>query len=181
LIVKRLKCPSCPGLSKRTAIILLVVFIIAAVCISLVVVLNSNWFKIWLGGKAVEADVQIVSVRLTDISMTTAMVEVSVCVQNTNPIGATLDKIEYVIYFEKDDEWVQLGRGDRGDDIQIKAGDSTCFDVENKIDVLSAIVALYQAYKQDGSVNVKVSGTTWLKIWPVTVDIPFERIERVGF
>ena len=179
--MKRLKCPPCPRLSRRTAIILLIVFIIAAICVSLVVVLNSNWFKIWLGQKAVEADVQVVSVRLKDISMTTAMVEVSVCVKNTNPIGATLDKIEYVIYFEKDDEWVQLGRAEREEDIPIKAGDSTCFEVENKIDVLSAIVALYQAYKQDGLVNMKVSGTTWLKIWPVTVDIPFERIERVEF
>lgn len=181
-MVKRLKYPSCPRLSRRTALTLLIVgLIVVAICVSLVVVLNSNWFKIWLGGKAVEADVQIVNVRLKDISMTTAMVEVTVCVQNTNPIGATLDKIEYVIYFEKDDEWVQLGRGDREDDIQIKAGDSTCFEVENKIDVLSAIAAMYQAYRQDGSVNMKVSGTTWLKIWPVTVDIPFERIEKVGF
>lgn len=179
--MKRLKYPPCPRLSKRTAIILLIVFIIAAICVSLVVVLNSNWFKIWLGQRAVEADIQVVSVRLKDISMTTAMVEVSVCVENTNPIGATLDKIEYVIYFEKDGEWVQLGRAEREEDIPIKAGESACFELENKIDVLSAIVALYQAYKQDGSVNMKVSGTTWLKIWPVTVDIPFERIESVGF
>jgi hypothetical protein len=179
--VKRLKCPSCPGLSRRTAITLFIVgFIIVAICVSLVVVLNSNWFKIWLGQKAVEADIQVVDMQLKDISMTTAMLEVSVCVENTNPIGATLDRIEYVIYFEKDGEWVQLGRAERDEDIPIKAGDSTCFELENKIDVLSAIVALYQAYKQDGSVNMKVSGTTWLKIWPVTVDIPFERIESVG-
>lgn len=179
--MKRLKCPSCPRLSKRTAIILLVVFIIVAICVSLVMVLNSNWFTIWLGQKAVEADIEVVSVRLTDISMTTAMVEVSVCVENTNPIGATLDKIEYVVYFEKDGEWVQLGRAERDEDIFIKAGESTCFELENRIDVLSAIVALYQAYKQGGSVDMKVSGTTWVKIWPVTVDIPFERIESVGF
>jgi len=179
--VKRLKCPSCPRLSRRTAIILLVVFIVAAICVSLVVVLNSDWFKIWLGQRAVEADIEVVSVQLKDINMTTVMVEVSVCVENTNPIGATLDKIEYVIYFEREGEWIQLGRAERDEDIPIKAGESACFELENKIDVLSAIVALYQAYKQDGSVDMKVSGTTWLKIWPVTVDIPFERIESVGF
>lgn len=176
-----MKCPPCPGLSRRTAIILLIVFIIAAVCVSLAVVLNSDWFKIWLGQRAVEADIEVVSVQLKDVSMTTAMVEVEVCAENTNPIGATLDKIEYVIYFEKDGEWVQLGRAERDEDIFIKAGESTCFELENKIDVLSAIVALYQAYKQGGSVDMKVSGTTWVKIWPVTVDIPFERIESVGF
>jgi LEA14-like dessication related protein len=180
-VVKRLKCPSRPRLSKRTAIILFVVFIIVAVCISLGVVLNSDWFKIWLGQNAVEAEIEVTGMSLKDISMTTALVEVTVCVENTNPLSATLDRIEYVIYFERGDQWVQLGRGEREEDIGLKAGQSTCFDVENRIDVLSAIVALYQAYKQDGTVNMKVSGTAWVKIWPVTVDIPFERIETVVF
>ncbi len=179
--MKRLKCPSRPVLSKRVAIILLVVFIIVAVCVSLVVILNSNWFEIWLGQKAVEAEVEVTGMSLKDISMTTALVGVTVCVENTNPLSATLDRIEYVIYFEMGDQWVQLGRGERDEDIWVKAGESTCFEVENRIDVLSAIVALYQAYKQDGQVNMKVGGTARVRIWPVTVDIPFERIERVGF
>ena len=154
--------------------------VILAICITIVVIVIVPSCKTWLKEKAATADVDIAGVSLKDISLTSAMVEVTVCAQNPNSVGATLDRIAYVIYFEEDGKWVKLGSADKGDDVALKANGSTCFDIVNKLEIISAIRALYEAYNQQGSVNLKVEGSAWIKVWPMSFEIPFERIEKVG-
>jgi hypothetical protein len=40
---------------------------------------------------------------------------------------------------------------------------------------------LYEMYNQGGSVTLKVAGSAWVGIGPVSLEVPFERIERVCF
>jgi LEA14-like dessication related protein len=108
-------------------------------------------------------------------------VNVTLSVHNSSPISAVLHRVAYDIYFEEDDSWVHLGSADRSGDTTIKAKSSTNIDVINEIGTLSAAGALYQAYKQGGSVNLKVAGSAWVGIGPITTEVPFERIETVGF
>ena len=144
-------------------------------------VIGTRSCKEWLTNKAATADVDIVGIGLKDISLTTLTVNVTVSVHNPNPVSAVLHRIAYVIYFEEDGKWVQLGRADRTEDVMIKANSSTNFDIINKIGILSAIGALYQAYNQGGSATLKVTGSAWVGIGPVSIEVPFERIEKVGF
>lgn len=160
---------------------LLVIAIILVVCAVVFAVMNTRSCKEWLTHKAATADVDIVGISLKDISLTTLAVDVTVSVHNSNPVGAVLHRIAYVIYFEEDGDWVQLGRADRSEDVMIKANSSTSFDIINKIEILSAIGALYQAYNQGGAATLKVVGSAWIGIGPITVEVPFERIEKVGF
>jgi hypothetical protein len=51
----------------------------------------------------------------------------------------------------------------------------------NQIELLSAMAALYEAHNQGGVVTLKVAGSAWVGIGPVSVKVPFERIEKVGF
>jgi len=154
---------------------------ILAICITIVVIVVVPSCKTWLEKKAATADVDIAGVSLKDISLTTLTVNVTVSVHNPNPVSAVLHRIAYVIYFEEDGKWVQLGRADRSEDVMIKANSSTNFDIINKIEILSAIGVLYQAYNQGGSATLKVTGSAWVGIGPVSTEVPFERIANVGF
>lgn len=158
-----------------------VIAIILVVCAVVFAVMNTQSCKEWLAHKAATADVDIVGISLKDISLTTLTVNVTVSVHNPNPVGAVLHRIAYVIYFEEDGKWVQLGRADSSEDVMIKSNSSTSFDIINKIEILSAIGALYQAYNQGGSATLKVTGSAWVGIGPVSTEVPFERIANVGF
>jgi LEA14-like dessication related protein len=160
---------------------LLVIAIIIGVCAVVFGIMNMRSCKEWLANKAATADVNIAGISFKGISLTAVTVDVTVSVHNSNPIGAVLHRIAYVIYFEEDGKWVQLGSADRTEDVTIKASNSTSFDIMNEMGTLPAIAALYEAYNQGGSVTLKVAGSAWVGIGPVSVEVPFERIEKVGF
>jgi LEA14-like dessication related protein len=161
---------------------LLVVAIILAVCaVVLAAVLGTRSCREWLANKAATADVNIVGISFKGISLTAVTVDVTVSVYNSNPVGAVLHRIAYIIYFEEDGSWVQLGSADRTEEVTIKASSSTTFDIMNQIGLLPAAAALYEIYNQGGSVNMKVAGSAWVGIGPVSVKVPFERIEKIGF
>lgn len=158
-----------------------VIAIIIGVCAVVFGIMNIRSCKEWLANKAATADVNIVGISFKGISLTAVTVDVTVSVHNSNRIGAVLHRIAYVIYFEEDGKWVQLGSADRTEDVTIKASSSTSFDIMNQIGTLPAVAALYEAYNQGGSVTLKVAGSAWVGIGPVSVEVPFERIEKVGF
>jgi len=160
---------------------LLVIAIILVVCAVVFGVIGTRSCKEWLANKAATADVHIVGISLKGISLTTVTVDVTVSVHNSNPIGAVLHRIAYNIYFEENGKWVQMGSADRTEDVAVKGSSSTDFDVINQIGTLSAVAALYEMYKQGGSVTLKVAGSAWVGIGPVSTEVPFERIETVGF
>ncbi len=160
---------------------LLVTAVILVVCAVVFAVVGTRSCKEWLANKAAAADVHITGITLKDISLTTVTVNVTCSVHNSSPIGAVLHRVAYVIYFEEDGNWVQLGTADRSEDTTIKANSYTSLDITNEIEILSAAGALYQAYKQGGAVTLKVAGSAWVGIGPVSTEIPFERIEEVGF
>jgi len=159
---------------------LIVIAIIVGVCAVVFGIMNIRSCKDWLANKAATADVDVVGISLKSISLTTVTVDVTVTVHNSNPMGGALHRIAYVIYFEEGGKWVELGSADRTEDVTIKANSSTSFHIMNEIGTLPAVAALYEMYKQGGSVNLKVTGSAWVGIGPVTVEVPFERIEKVG-
>jgi LEA14-like dessication related protein len=160
---------------------LLVIAIILGVCAVVFAVMNTRSCKEWLANKAATADVNVVGISFKGISLTAVTVDITVSVHNSNPVGAVLHRVAYVIYFEEDGKWVQLGSADRTEGVTIKASSSTSFDIINQIGILPAAGALYEAYNQGGAVTLKVAGSAWVGIGPVSVEVPFERIEKVGF
>ena len=167
-------------LRKPVLTALLFLAISAAICFGVVAVMNIPSVKTWLGERLVGAEVDITDIDIEDFSLTNALVDITMEVENTKPSGVILDRIEYVIYFQEGEEWVQLGKAERTDDVVIRARSSTSFDITNDIEVISIIRAFYQAYSQDGSITLKVAGSAWVKLWPMTFEMPFEQIKTVG-
>lgn len=167
--------------SKRRIPRWLLVTTIILVCVVVAAVMGTLICKEWIANKAANADVHVVGISLKSVSLTTITVNVTLSVHNSSPIGAVLHRVAYDIYFEESGNWVPLGNADKTEDTAIKANSSTNLDVINEIGTLSAAGALYQAYKQGGSVNLKVTGSAWVGIGPITMEVPFERIEKIGF
>jgi LEA14-like dessication related protein len=157
---------------------LLITAIVLVVCVVILAVAGTLVCKGWL---AKAADVHVVGISLKSISLTTITVNVTLSVHNSSPISAVLHRVSYDIYFEEDGSWVHLGSADRSEDTTITSNSFTNIDVINEIGTLSAAGALYQAYRQGGSVNLKVTGSAWVGIGPISTKVPFERIEKVGF
>ncbi len=126
------------------------------------------------------ANADITSITLRDISLTKVTVDVTVRVENPNPIGATVDRIAYDIYFQRNDKWVHLGRADRTEDIVIGSNNSASLVVSNEIEVLSTIEMLLEAVRQGGTINLKVKGSVWIKVGPVSLKVPFEIIRTLS-
>ncbi len=173
--MKRLRC------SPLKWLVLASVAILLALCTFILVVMNVPSCKTWLVNQlvATDLDVDVGNISLRDIGLTSVLADVTVSVENTNSMGVTLDRISYDIYFEKDGEWVKLGEGERTEDVTIKAKSSTSFSITNQLKIIPSIKALYQAYSQGGSLNLKAAGSAWLKFWPFTFEIPFEQVRTM--
>jgi len=155
--------------------------VVLVICAVMLGVFGTRACKEWLASKAATADVHITGISFIGISLTTVTVDVTFSVHNSSSIGAVLHRIAYDIYFEEDGRWVQLGSANRNEDTAIKANSYTSIDVINEIGTFSAAGAIYEAYKQGGSINLKVTGSAWVGIGPVSTEVPFERIEKIGF
>lgn len=174
--MRRLRC------SPLKWLVFASIALVLALCTFILVVMNVPSCKTWLVNQLVATDVNvdIENISLRDVGLTSVLVDVTVSVENTNSVGVTLDRIAYDIYFEKDGGWVKLGEGERTEDVMIEAKSSTSFDITNKIEFIPSIRALYQIYNQGGSLNLKAAGSAWLKFWPFSFEIPFERIKSIG-
>jgi LEA14-like dessication related protein len=172
--MRRLRC------SALKWLVFVLVAISLSLCTFILVVMNVPSCKTWLGNKLVTTDIDIEDIRLREVRLTSVLVDVTVSVENTSSIGVKLDRIAYVIYFEEDGEWVELGEGERTDDVVIGGKSSTSFDIANRIEFVPSIRALYQLYNQGGSIDFKVAGSAWLKVWAFSFEIPFERIKKLG-
>jgi LEA14-like dessication related protein len=158
---------------------LLVIAIILVVCAVVFAVIGARSCKEWLANKV--TDVHITGISLKGISLTTVTVDVTFSVHNSSPMDAVLHRVAYDIYFEEDGKWLQLGSADRSEDTTIKGNAYTSLDITNELGTLPAIGAVYQAYRQGGTINIKVTGSAWVGIGPVSTEVPFERIEKIGF
>lgn len=127
-----------------------------------------------------EGSANITDIRIYDISWTNVMVDVTVSVENPHSQDGTIDRIKYDIYFEVGDDWKRLGGADMEDDITIKSNEIANVTFTNKIGIFSAIAMLFEEFRNsEEPVNVKAAGTIWIKLGPLSVDVPFEHIQSL--
>jgi LEA14-like dessication related protein len=124
--------------------------------------------------------VQVTSIALREVSLTEVAVDVTVRVENPNSIGATIDRIAYDIHFRRNDDWVHLGEADRTEDVYIAGKEEASIDITHEVGTLSAVTMLSQVIRQAGKVDVRAQGTVWIKVGPVSMEVPFERIRTLG-
>jgi LEA14-like dessication related protein len=154
--------------------------IVLVVCLAVVAILAARGFiGAWLGDYA--ANAQITSIAIRDISRTELTVDITFRVENPNPVGATVDRVAYDIYYlDGDDEWVYLGKGNMTEDVAIGANDAVSLEVPNEIRTLSIVRMVLGSIREGTDINVKAVGSAWVKVGPLILEVPFERSLAAG-
>lgn len=129
--------------------------------------------------EAIEPTVEVTDVALRDVSLTSITVDVTVSVSNTNPIDINLDRLDYDIYFPEEGSWKHLGSGEKKN-IVIQANTTSEFEAPTTISVVSLARTIYQLLVREGTIDLKVTGTAYVKAGPVTFKVPFEKVEKVS-
>lgn len=126
------------------------------------------------------SNVEIVSIAIKEVSQSDLEIDVTVKVENHNPIGATIDRIGYDIYFKQNEDWIHLGRADRLENITIASHDVANVTVTHQIATMSTVKLILSAVRQEGVVVLRAIGSLWIKFGPVTTEVPFDHIRQVA-
>ncbi len=124
-----------------------------------------------------EPKASVVSITPSSVGLSSVTLNVKIRIDNPNPFGAHLTKLEFDVYYLKDGKFIYLGHGEKRD-VDIKANGVTEIVVPVKIDNLQAVGTLLQLAKK-GEVTIKVKGTAYIDLKITSFGIPFEQVEEV--
>jgi|LSQX01.2.fsa_nt_gb LEA14-like dessication related protein len=100
-------------------------------------------------------------------------------IDNPNPIGATLTRVSFDVYFIDGGQWVFLAHGERGG-FEIQPNAETAVSIPVTVDNLRLVQGLLQGLA-DGGVTLRVTGSGVLDFGITTFEVPFDRTVEVGF
>ncbi len=99
-------------------------------------------------------------------------------IDNPNPIGATLTRVSFDVYFIDGGEWVFLAHGERGG-FAVRANGETAVSIPVTVDNLGLVQGLLRGLA-DGAVTLRVTGSGVLDYGIATFEVPFDRTVEVG-
>lgn len=129
--------------------------------------------------EAVQPTVEVTDIALRDVSLTSITVDVTVSVSNPNPIDINLDRLDYDVYFPEEGTWKHLGSGGK-ENILIAANTTSEFEAPTTISMASLARAIYQLLLREGTIDLRVSGTAYVKAGPAIFKVPIEKVEKVS-
>ena len=122
--------------------------------------------------------VDVSDIALRDVSLTGTTIDVGLVIDNTNPIGATLDKITYDVYLVNGEE-IFIAHGEKEEKIPVSANDQTTVIIPTKVSNVGIIKAIYQCISSEERPKLKVAGSVSLNLKLFSIDVPFEETRAV--
>jgi LEA14-like dessication related protein len=119
-----------------------------------------------------EPTVSVSDIALSDVSLQTMTVNTTVNIYNPNPIGATLKRAAFDVYYIDESEHY-LGHGEQTG-IVVKESGNTTVTIPVKIGNVPALQAVGSLVRK-GSITLKVNGSAFIDIKVSTYELPFER------
>ncbi len=129
-------------------------------------------------GSIKKPTVDVRDIALRDVSLTGTTIDVGLVIDNTNPIGATLDKITYDVYLVNGEE-IFIAHGEKEENIPISANDQTTVIIPTKVSNVGIIKAIYQCISSEERPKLKVAGSVSLNLKLFSIDVPFEETRAV--
>lgn len=124
-----------------------------------------------------EPTITLAGVTVENITREGIDLSLRLVVDNPNPVGATLTRVSFDVYFFDGGQWVFLAHGEQ-DGIAIRPEDETTVTVPVTVDNLRLVQAFLRALR-DGSITLRVSGTGIVDFGVATFEVPFERTLEV--
>ncbi|MCM2465002.1 LEA type 2 family protein [Methanoculleus oceani] len=125
-----------------------------------------------------EPTITLSGVAVENITPGSIDLSLRLVVDNPNPVGATLARVSFDVYFFDDREWVFLAHGEQ-EGIAIRPNGETAVTIPVTVDNLRLVQAFLRGLA-DGAVTLRVSGSGVLDFGITTFEVPFERTVEVG-
>lgn len=119
-----------------------------------------------------EPVVSVTDIALSDVSLQTMTVNTTVNIYNPNPVGATLNKVAFDVYY-LDDTSHYLGHGEQTG-ITVKENGNTTVTIPVKIGNIQALQAVGSLVRK-GSIVLRVNGSAFIDLKVYSYELPFER------
>jgi LEA14-like dessication related protein len=116
--------------------------------------------------------VTVTDIALSDVSLSTMTVNATVNIDNPNPVGATLNRVAFDVYY-RDGTDQFLGHGEKTA-IQVREKGNTTVVIPVRIGTVPAVKAVGSLVR-DGTLTLKVNGTAALDLKVTSYNLPFSR------
>ncbi|MCK9343604.1 MAG: LEA type 2 family protein [Massilibacteroides sp.] len=124
-----------------------------------------------------EPTITLSGVEIENVTPRSTELSLHLIIHNPNPIGATLTRVSFDVYFLDGTEWVFLAHGERGG-FAIQPDAETAVSIPVTVDNLRLVQGLLRGLA-DGTVTLRVSGSGSLDFGIATFEVPFERTVEV--
>jgi len=118
-------------------------------------------------------NVTVKDVTFESVSLQTLNLGVQLQVENPNPVGITLSRVTFDVYYETGSGREYLGHGEQ-ENLTFPKNETVVYTIPVEIDNLQAVKAI-PVLVRDRSLPVVVAGTATVDLKITTVDIPFEK------
>ena len=124
-----------------------------------------------------EPTVTVETVTVENVTLQSVDLSLQVTVENPNPIGATLTRVAFDVFFLENGQWVFLAHGERGE-VSVRPQGTTTVSIPVTVDNLRLVQAFHRGLS-DGAITLRVSGSGVLDYGIATFEIPFDRTTEV--
>jgi LEA14-like dessication related protein len=117
-----------------------------------------------------QPSVNVISITPTKVSPAELGYDVTVSIENPNPVGITLKTLKFDIYYKDNNEWVYLSHAEKGG-VEIKPGSNVAtipFTARN-----AELVSSLETFRSGGEVTLQVRGAAAPDILGFGPEIPF--------
>ncbi|RPJ49537.1 MAG: hypothetical protein EHJ95_08620 [Methanobacteriota archaeon] len=122
--------------------------------------------------------VHVTDAQLTSISLSEADIDVVTTITNPNPVGATLNKLAFDLYYQDiNSEWAYLGHGEQYN-ITIRANGDTPVTVPVSVRNIPTVNAILTT-AVNGFLNIRVRGSASIDTPIGILDLPFDEYETI--
>jgi len=141
-----------------------------------IVIISSGLLLSGCGMLIKDPEVSVNDIELTTLSLDSFTIDVTLCVDNKNPLGLTLKDLSFEISYRQDDGWVHLSQGEKSG-IPVKPGRN-----EVTVPVIvknSGLIKALLGMVLNGSITLQVTGTAIPDLLVLAPKIPFTKIMTI--
>lgn len=124
-----------------------------------------------------EPTVTVDGAKIENVTLGRIDLLVLLTVDNPNPVGATLSRLSFDVFFLNNGQPVFLAHGERGE-FKVRASGNTSVSIPVTVDNMRLVQVLLLALR-DGAVTLQVNGSGVLDYGIATFEVPFNRTVEV--
>ncbi|HUU76598.1 MAG TPA: LEA type 2 family protein [Methanoregulaceae archaeon] len=117
-----------------------------------------------------DPEISVKGVALSSVSLTDLTLDVTLSVNNANPVGITLKSLEFDIYYQDGGDWIYLSHGEQAG-IEVRPGLNE-MTIPVTVDNAELIKSLFGLVTR-GEMHLKIQGVALPDFFGISPKVPF--------